>query len=515
MAETPTPDNLKDRLWRLNNLYYITDKKGKKVLFEMTPEQLEYYNGMHFRNVILKARQLGFTTEKCLIQLDAAIFEGAKCAMIAHSLPVAKRLFREKVMYAYNNLPDLIKAAMPANNQSAGELTFENGGSVYIDVSFRGGTLTYLHVSEFGKICAKFPEKAREIVTGAFEAVSSDGVITLESTAEGQSGYFYDYCQEAEAMALAKQLLSPLDWKFFFFSWWKNPQYSQEVPVSIPQRLVEYFHELKVEHGVKLTPEQQYWYTSKEKTLGDDMLREYPSIPEEAFQQSIEGAYYARQFKDLYSKKQITSVPHDPAAMVHTIWDIGVNDTNTIWFVQLVGREWHVIDYYENSGEGLQFYWDVLLEKAKTYGYRYGKHVGPHDLRQREWGNGAKTRLQTAQEIGLNFEVAPELSVMDGIQAVRNILPLCWFDKAMTEQGYTKLQQYRKAWDQNNGVWKNSPLHDENSHSADAFRYFAISIGLLSAAYGRRIQSQKATKERVDQSVGSPRRANKSSRGWT
>ncbi len=108
------PEHLKllaDRDWRLNNLYWITDKEGKPTRFRMTPEQREYSRGIHTRNIILKARQLGFTTEVCIIQLDAALFESAKCALIAHTLNDAKRLFREKVKYAYDKLPAEIKAS--------------------------------------------------------------------------------------------------------------------------------------------------------------------------------------------------------------------------------------------------------------------------------------------------------------------------------------------------------------------------------------------------------------------
>ena len=119
------PEHLKllaDKDWRLNNLYWITDKEGKPTRFRMTPEQREYFEGIHTRNIILKARQLGFTTEVCIIQLDAALFESAKCALIAHTLNDAKRLFREKVKYAYDKLPAEIKAANPASNDSAGEI---------------------------------------------------------------------------------------------------------------------------------------------------------------------------------------------------------------------------------------------------------------------------------------------------------------------------------------------------------------------------------------------------------
>lgn len=143
-------DKLADPLYRLNNLYYITDKMGKKVKFKMTAEQLAYFDSEHHKNIILKARQLGFTTQVCIMQLDCALFESKKCALIAHTLHDAKRLFREKVKFAYDNLPELVRLANPVKIETKEELVFENGGSITVSTSFRGGTLQRLHVSEFG-----------------------------------------------------------------------------------------------------------------------------------------------------------------------------------------------------------------------------------------------------------------------------------------------------------------------------------------------------------------------------
>ena len=473
---------LSNKLWRLNNLYYITDKAGKQIRFMMTPEQLEYFEDMHTRNIILKARQLGFTTEVCIIQLDAALFESAKCALIAHTLNDAKRLFREKVKYSYDRLPEEIKQANPASNDAAGELVFKKGGSLYVSTSFRGGTLRYLHVSEFGKICAKFPEKAKEIVTGAFEAVATGCFITIESTAEGKSGYFYDYCNTAEKAHIQDKPLSSLDWKFFFFSWWKNPLYAIAPVEPIPTRLEEYFSEIKAKHGIDLTEQQKAWYHAKEKTLGDDMKREYPSIPSEAFEQSIEGAYYARQFRELYKEKRITVLPDNSHLPVYTYWDLGVGDSTAIWFVRKVGEEFHIIDYYENSGEGLRHYMKVLKDKSQNLGYEYAEHWAPHDIDNRELSGDGKSRKQIAKEgyeidgekYSIKFNVAPRLSVDDGIESVREILPLCAFDSSKCEQGIANLEAYRKAWDDKNGCWRDKPLHDHSSHGADAFRYFAV-----------------------------------------
>ncbi|WP_312970861.1 terminase [Acinetobacter gerneri] len=471
---------LKNRFWRLNNLYFVEDKNGKCVRFKMTPEQLEYFDGMHERNVILKARQLGFTTEVCIIQLDLALFHHKHCALIAHTLPDAERLFRNKTKYAYDRLTDDVKQANKITKETTSEIVFKKGGSVTVSTSFRGGTLYSLHVSEFGKICAKHPDKAKEIVTGAFEAVPLGGRITLESTAEGRSGYFYQYCQDAEKLKLQGKSLNPLEWKFFFFSWWKNPEY--QIPATdIPERLKEYFTDLKVKHGIHTSPEQQSWYTSKEKTLGDDIKREYPSIPEEAFQQSVEGAYYKKQFKFLYANGRIGELPSNDHLPVMTFWDLGVSDSMAIWFVRKVSDTcYQIIDYYENSGEGLRHYFKILKYK----GYKYSKHYAPHDIKNRSLTGDAKSRLDIAKEgyeidgqiYSVRFEVVESIGVMDGIEQTREILKFCEFDENKCEEGILHLENYRKEWDDKKGCWKDKPLHDHTSHGADAFRMFGVAM---------------------------------------
>lgn len=470
--------NLRIQDWRLNNLYWIKDKENRKVKFVMNPEQREYYENQHTRNLILKARQLGFTTEELMIQLDSALFESKACALIAHKLDDAKRLFLEKVLFAYENLPHAIKAANPVKNERADELRFKNGGSITVSTGFRGGTLSRLHVSEFGKICAKDPEKAREIVTGAFEAVGVNCVITIESTAEGREGRFYDYSQSAEKLKISGAQLNPLDFKFFFFPWWKNKDYSLPGDYSPPEHLSSYFEDLTAKRGTKLTIGQMKWYQSKMATLGDDMKREYPSHPEEAFQQSVDGAYYAKQFRKIYEDGRVCVLPKNDHQPIDTYWDIGVGDSTAIWFVRKIGEQFHFVDFYENSGEGLQHYMKVLKKK----GYNYGKHYGPHDIENREFGSDAKSRKEIArsgyeidgQKYSINFNVVPVSSIDTGIESAREILAKCVFDEARCDQGIKCLENYRKEWDEKKGCWKDRPLHDWASHGADAFRYFAV-----------------------------------------
>ena len=477
-------DAMTYKWFRLNTLYHIKDKSGKKVLFVPNEEQESFYVNQHGRDIILKARQLGFTTFKMISDLDDCLFIGDFSAgCICHNLEDAKDIFRNKIKFAYQNISDEQREIIaeigyelpsPINDKDNGYV-FDNGSSIKVSVSYRGGTLQSLHVSEFGKICKKFPEKAKEIVTGAFEAVAAGSVLTIESTAEGKEGYFYDYCQEARKIQQSNHEPSVLEFKFHFFSWWLRPEYA--IDGRVAKQLDSYFDELQAKHGIDLTDRQKAWYSAKWRVLGDDMKREYPSTPEEAFEQSIEGAYYAKQFRKIYNDGRICKSLENNVK-VNTVWDIGVGDSTAIWFYQKVGKEIHITDFYENSGEGLQHYMKVLHDK----GYDYGIHYGPHDIDNREFGSGAKSRRQLAAEgfdIGgkrysLRFSVVPKKTIDDGIEDSRRALDLCVFNEDTCEQGIKCLESYRKEWNDKLGCWRDRPLHDWSSHAADAFRYLAV-----------------------------------------
>jgi hypothetical protein len=178
---TIDPDQFLDPRWRLSNLYTITDKGGREVPFRPNDAQIAFLDELHSANIILKARQLGFTTLCCLIYLDACVFTpNTRAGVIAHKLDDAKVIFRDKIKYSYDRLEEGIRNACPAVQDSADTLTFGNNSSIRVSTSMRSGTLQYLHVSEFGKICA--PDKAREIVTGALNTVEANQFIVIEST---------------------------------------------------------------------------------------------------------------------------------------------------------------------------------------------------------------------------------------------------------------------------------------------------------------------------------------------
>ena len=188
-----------------------------------------------------------------------------------------------------------------------------------------------------------------------------------------------------------------------------------------------------------------------------------------SFTAAVSGSYYGRLITKAEKDGRIGNVPIDDNVGVETWWDLGIGDSTAIWFAQRVGQEIHLVDYYETSGESLAHYADVLNEKN----YSYTSHIAPHDIMARELGTG-KSRLEVANELGINFDIAPKLEVDHGIESVRNALPNCYFDREKCKVGLDALRQYRKQWDEKNQVFKNKPLHNWCSHAADSFRYGCV-----------------------------------------
>ena len=202
-------------------------------------------------------------------------------------------------------------------------------------------------------------------------------------------------------------------------------------------------------------------------------------MPEEMIQQEfycsfdapLVGSYYGNAMARLLADRHLTKVPYEPLLDVHTAWDLGVGDSTSIIFYQLSGAEIRIIDYYEMQGEGLAHYAKVLREKE----YVYGEHLAPHDIQVRDFSTG-KSRLEAARELGIRFRVVPNLRVDDGIEAVRNTLPKCYFDEDKCSHLIESLRQYRKDYDEKRQVFRDRPLHDWTSHPADAMRYLALGV---------------------------------------
>ena len=210
------------------------------------------------------------------------------------------------------------------------------------------------------------------------------------------------------------------------------------------------------------------------RMMSDD---EYAQEYECSFEAAVRGAYWAREIAALETAGQIASVPHDPALLVHTAWDLGIADSTVIWFIQVLGRETRIIDVIKGEGQALSWYADQVRQRPALHGregnWLWGNHYLPHDAQSRELGSG-KTRIEMLEGYGLRTTLCPQLPVEDGIQAVRGLLPTCWFDKEKCKAGLEALRMYRRAYDEKAREFQSRPLHDWTSHYADALRYFAI-----------------------------------------
>lgn len=517
--------NMGNQRWRLDNLYKIVsatpgeqlDDLGNPMMvetvidFKMNYAQKLLYLGFWYCNLILKSRQHGITTFICLLYLDICLFNSnTHACIIAHNREDAEDFFEKKILFAYENLPESVKDVVKAKRSSSKKLVFANGSSIRVTTSGRSGTYHLVHISEFGKMCAKFPIKAREVISGTLNAIHPGMLVSIESTAEGREGRFYDMSktamQLAKSVAAGTATLNKMDYKFFFFGWDTNAL-NQVDPSGVVfySRHDEYFDKVETQLGRKISLRQKAWYVKKESSQGDLMMQEHPSTPEEAFHQSVEGSYYFTQMLAARKEGRVTVVPIKDNILVDTWWDLGYNDVNSIWFTQNVGREIHVVHYYENSGEGMMHYANYCDQFRKDNGFIYGIWMAPHDIVVHEYTSG-KTRLEIAREAGINFGVGSRVSIPTQIQLVRNILKICVFSESGCERGLAALDSYRKEWNEKSGSWKNKPYHDWSSNGASAFATMACNSILMSLYSSGPPITEEVRKSEV---------AKSNARGWT
>jgi hypothetical protein len=197
------------------------------------------------------------------------------------------------------------------------------------------------------------------------------------------------------------------------------------------------------------------------------------------FSASVEGAYYEAALNALAMQKRITRVSPDLNTSVITSFDLGISDLQCAWLFQLAGPEVHFIDYIEDKGKSLSYYADLLAIKAQAGGFQYRAHLMPHDVEVRELATGHSRRHELMQLLAEPIITVPQHNPADGITAVRGVLGVAWFDETACRKGLARLRGYRQS---KSGV----PLHDLNSHGADAMRTGAVGIPLISGGFNSR-----------------------------
>lgn len=488
---------LSDPEWRLfsGELYKIIIKgenpdDNMVMPFKPNRAQQRFIKRMWHRNIILKARQLGFTTLIAILWLDHALFnDNVRCGIIAQHREVAAEILRDKVKFAYENLPAAVKAMMPLKGDSKTEIHFKhNNSSIRVATSYRGGTPHRLHVSEFGKICAKFPQKAKEVVTGSIPACPQSGILVVESTAEGAEGSFHDMTQTAIKRQDQKTPITRKDYRFHFYAWSDAPEYRLDAStVLVTAKDHKYFDRIQALMKTTIDNDQRAWYVKTRETdfAGDEVLmwQEYPSTPQEAFEQSSEGRYYNDQMTAARVNGRILHVPV-LGVPVNTFWDIGNSDGSAIWFQQTVGLEDRFIGYYEEHGHDLLHYYGVLQEK----GYIYNKHFFPHDADHGHLSaDQNKSVKEQMEDLGMtNIEIVPRIAdINQGIFLTKKHFPSAYFDESACAEGIKRLDNYKRKFNTKFARYLNEPEKlDGNSEGADALRQWAQAkeLGMITMA---------------------------------
>lgn len=384
--------------------------------------QRETWAGLKRFNVIVAHRRSGKTVFSCLRLISELLQKpGSVGAYIAPQYSQAKRVALE-----------IIKRFLPPGsdvNASELKITLPNQSRLYLlgaenPNPIRGLGLHFAILDEV----AQMPSAAWSEVIRPALADQQGGAIFI-GTPMGMSGLFYNLYQTAPDLP---------DWARFFLPY----------------------------HATNALPDAEI------EALRREMRPEaFEQEMECSFAAAVRGAYWGAEMAAAEKQGRITSVPHEAAALVHTSWDLGMADSTAIWYWQVVGREIHAIRYEEFQNTGLP----EIVRHLKGHAYNWGDHIAPHDIAVRELGSG-RSRIEVARELGINFLVAPQWRVNEGIEAFRTLIPRCWFDREHCGQGVEALKLYRADFQGTREVFAKQPLHDWASHAADSARYFATTF---------------------------------------
>lgn len=280
---------LLDKTWRLSHLYKIKDKNKQLITFRRNRAQEHFNKNKWYRNIILKSRQLGFTTDESMDMLDDTLFtKNFDCLLIAEDKEKAIEIFDKKIDLAWQNFK--LKALYSLDNDQARKMKFGFGdgtfGSILVDNSGRSGTFHRVHITELALVCKKYPAKAKEIIEGTIPAVPVDGRIDIESTAEEDFGLFHDMFWEAWNRGNPTR---PIEFKAHFYNWtWDDEDLSKITDAEIQEFKKEkdyiVFREYQIKN--KLNDKEITYYYFKWLSLNKNwasLRKQYPTTPEEAF----------------------------------------------------------------------------------------------------------------------------------------------------------------------------------------------------------------------------------------
>lgn len=469
--------SLSDKEWRLNNLYRVVNKDSVSVPFRLNPVQTYVHRNQHNRSIILKARQLGMSTFAIIDTLDDTLFtENLNSGIVSYSLEHAQHIFKKIIGHALDSFPKELKPFIGIKQRSAREITFSNNSSIRVDTTLRGSAYPNVLVSEFGKTCARSPQKAEEIITGTLQAVPRNGKVMIESTGEGNDGFFVDMVNTA--LLRGNENLNEMDYKLFFFPWMDDPSYVLHEKINYTIEMTDYFNKIEKETARKITQPQRNWYAQLSKTLGSKIKQEFPSTISEAFLSSSDAYYFAEGVALAYKDGRCLYSPlYDALLPVYVAMDIGLNDLTVMVFFQLTHGEIRVIDYYEDKNKDVDFYAKFLLQDKK---YLYHTIFLPHDSVKRDPLDISNSYERDFRRLfsgtSTRFHVLKKMDKQISISHARIKLDRCVFNVSRVKPYLDQLSKYRKKWNEATGRYLEEPLHTIASNYADCHQYMAQAV---------------------------------------
>ena len=401
------------------------------------------------------------STFAVLYLVDEAIFErNISCGIVSYSLEHAQHIYKRIIGHALDTFLPELAGYLGIQQHSAREITFSNGSFLRVDTTLRGGAYQLVLVSEYGKTCARNPLKAEEVVTGTLQSIPASGRVIIESTGEGNTGFYADMINQAVLESGNK--LTALDYKLFFFPWYSESTYVLQDEVSYSVDLTDYFNKLEKDAGVRITQHQRNWYALQAKMLGDKMKQEFPSTVAEAFASSSDAYYFQALIEEAYADSRCLAIsPYDPLQPVYVAMDIGVNDLTVLVFIQCVHGEIRVVDFYADSGKGVEFYCHFLQQEKR---FLYHTIFLPHDARKRDGIVVDNTYEREFRKLfshtETKFVVLKQTDKQILISNAKIKLSRCVFYLTKTKTLLEYLGKYRKKWSEMYGRYEDSPYHD-------------------------------------------------------
>ena len=513
-AQAKIMELMKDKWWRMNNLYLILDERGIIFQFKMRHEQESFFRTRHDKNFVPKARKLGMSTLIVLDYLDRCLFtSNYRCGVIDLKQDDAQsKLAIARFAYDHGPIdhPDpgirfmwkqVIHKLNPLINPSLGKLEWKNGSIYTAGTSYTGKTPLALHISEFGPIASQFPKVAENIVRGSMNAVPMGGVTDVETTMEGgRIGECYHIFEQAK-IATKLDDLSELDWRMHFFSWLGHPSYRLHKRAPTKQATLDYFNKIKQSHGRwieekfgwvggEVPADRQAWWEKKRTDLRDLIWQQFPTVIDECDMAAVIGQIYP-EMAQVRNERRVLAFNPEPHLPFFVSADLGSSKNTALWLHQPAGKNHNVIDcaFGETADPlkplGAAWVANKFRQWEETYGF-IAQLVVPHDAHTTDKGGGL-TYVETLVKCGVprqKITVVPRTpDVWVGIDATRRALPNCWFHSRCDEvvinhegikypSGVARLENYRVKVTPETGEQRNPFKDGVCDHAADGFRTY-------------------------------------------